>query len=197
MTIRVGILLFDEVEVLDAAGPFEVFAVAGRITALDADGPAFEVVTIGAHGHRPVVARHGLPFVASHTLESAPPLDLLVVPGGVTTAAEADAALIGWIAARSGTATIASVCTGAFLLAAAGILTDQAVTTHGEDQAELARRYPALTVVDGQRWVRAGHVYTSGGISAGLDLSVQLIADLVSPELAERTARQMEYTPAS
>ncbi|WP_448060456.1 DJ-1/PfpI family protein [Cellulomonas hominis] len=189
-TRTVGILVYDDVEVLDACGPFEVFSVAARIS--PAPTP-FRVVLVADQTDRPVRARHGLRLLADHGIADAPDLDVLLVPGGVTTAVEEDAAVVGWIAARRQTPVIASVCTGAFLLARAGILTDQTVTTHWEDQAELTARYPALTVVDGPRWVRAGDVFTSAGISAGIDLSLHLVGHLAGTELAVRTARQMDY----
>lgn len=114
------------------------------------------------------------------------------MPGGVTAAVERDARVIDWIAARAGTPTIASVCTGAFLLAEAGVLTDQRVTTHWEDQAALAERFPRLDVVDGPRWIRQGEVYTSAGISAGIDLALHLV-DRIDDGLGARVARQMDY----
>lgn len=190
MTRRVGILVFDEVEVLDACGPFEVFSVASRI------GPdvPFEVVLIGARGDQAhVTARGGLRLLLDHTVADAPDLDVLLVPGGVTRAVEDDLTAVSWIASRAATPVVASVCTGAFLLAAAGILVDQSVTTHWDDIAELRERFPALTVVDDRRWVGGGALWTSAGISAGLDLSLEIVASLESRDLAVRTARQMDY----
>lgn len=189
---RVGIVAFDDAEVLDVCGPFEVFSVANRLSP-----GSFDVLTISADpsgdSGRPVLLRHGLPILTLHTLWNAPDVDLLVVPGGVTARAETDASFIEWLAERADTPRIASVCTGAFLLATAGILTDQTVTTHHEDIAELARRWPELTVVGDRRWVDQGRLHTSGGISAGIDLSLHLVELLASSELAERTARQMEF----
>jgi transcriptional regulator GlxA family with amidase domain len=204
--MRVGILVFDEVEVLDACGPFEVFSVASRVRG-DGDEP-FEVSLIGARaGEASITARGGLRLLVDATIADAPELDVLIVPGGVTAAVERDDAVLAWIRDRAATPTVASVCTGAFLLAEAGVLTDQEVTTHWEDQAELATRFPALTVIGDRRWVGgrrdggpdgdgrrdARRLYTSAGISAGLDLSLHLVAELAGPERAERTARQMDY----
>lgn len=192
--LRVGILVFDEVEVLDACGPFEVFSVAARFAGAEPGWRDFRVSLVAASEHTlGVRARGGLVLTADHTLTDAPELDLLLVPGGVTTAVERDAVVVDWIRTRASTPTLASVCTGAFLLAEAGILTDQEVTTHWEDQAELAERYPALTVTDRARWVGGEGLYTSAGISAGLDLSLQLVATLSTDEHAVRTARQMDY----
>ncbi|TGO04332.1 DJ-1/PfpI family protein [Serinibacter arcticus] len=194
--LAVGILVFDEVEVLDACGPFEVFSVAARprVAATGSATATFTVVLIAASRTTTRVrARGGLVLTADHTLSDAPELDLLIVPGGVTTAVETDADVIAWIAQRRTTPTLASVCTGAFLLAVAGVLTDQEVTTHWEDQAELAQRFPALRVTDRARWVGGDGLYTSAGISAGLDLSLHLVATLSTTAHAEATAHQMDY----
>lgn len=120
--------------------------------------------------------------------------DLLIVPGGDTDHAEADVGTIQWLirqAALSG--IVASVCTGAFLLAKAGILRAETVTTHWEGTAALASAYPSLTVVENVRWLNSGDVYTSAGISAGIDLSLHLVQVLTSADRAHRTAKQMDY----
>ncbi len=183
-----GILVFDEVEVLDACGPFEVFGVAGRIS----PGPiGFDVTMIAVD--QPTVARHGLTIVADHTLEDAPALDLLIVPGGVTDAVEHDDRVLAWLRDRADTPTIASVCTGAFVLAEAGLLVDQRVTTHWDDVDALRERFPTLSVVDGPRWVRSGDRFTSAGISAGIDLALHLVGVLAGPDLAIETADRMDY----
>jgi len=88
---------------------------------------------------------------------------------------------------------LASVCTGAFLLDEAKLLDNLTVTTHWEDLADLARDYPSLNVTDNQRWVKNGQIFTSAGISAGIDMSLQLVSELVSHELAIKTAKQMDY----
>lgn len=192
--LAVGILVFDEVEVLDACGPFEVFSVAARPRVAATGTATFTVVLIAASRTTTRVrARGGLILTADHTMSTAPELDVLIVPGGVTTAVEADADVIAWIAQRRTTPTLASVCTGAFLLAEAGIVTDQEVTTHWEEQAELAQRFPALRVTDRARWVGGDGLYTSAGISAGLDLSLHLVATLSTTAHAEATAHQMDY----
>lgn len=192
--LAVGILVFDEVEVLDACGPFEVFSVAARPRVAATGTATFTVVLIAASRTQTRVrARGGLVLTADHTLSDAPELDLLIVPGGVTSAVESDADVIDWIAQRRTTPTLASVCTGSFLLAVAGILTDQEVTTHWEDASELAQRFPALRVTDRARWVGGDGLYTSAGISAGLDLSLHLVATLSTTAHAQATARQMDY----
>jgi len=139
-----------------------------------------------------VVARGGLRIIADATIANAPDFDLLLVPGGVTSTLEQDAAAMSWLAQRKSTPIIASVCTGVFLLAKAQIITDQAVTTHWEDLSELAERYSQLNVVDDQRWIQQGNIYTSAGISAGIDLALHLTG-LVDPALPAQVARQMDY----
>ena len=202
-TLRVLILAFDGVEALDFAGPFEVFTTASRVAQrmrpVDATGPAsaavFDVASVAhAAPGQPVQARAGLQLLANHTLANSPQADVLVVPGGVVDAAMASPDTLRWIAAQAAKAQVtASVCTGAFLLAASGVVTDDAVTTHWEDIADLRGQFPALDVRDDVRWVDNGRIVSSAGISAGIDMSLHLVARLAGRELAERTARQMDY----
>lgn len=196
MTLTVGVLLYDEVEVLDFAGPFEVFSTANRVARRlnPADEPPFAVMTI-ARAARPVRARGGLLVLPDTAFDSQTArIDVLVVPGGVVTAELARPETIAWIAGTARRATLtAAVCTGAFLLAKAGLLENRKATTHWEDQADLARDFPSLTVVPGVRWVDEGEVITSGGISAGIDMSLHAVERLTSRDLAEATARQMEF----
>jgi transcriptional regulator GlxA family with amidase domain len=200
VTTQVGLLLFDEVEVLDACGPFEVFSVATRVARRDRPGrPApFVVTTISAGPTTTVRARGGLPIVAdvllADVLAAAPAFDLALVPGGVTNAIEQDPAVLRWIGdvARSAR-TVAAVCTGAFPLARAGLLDGLRATTHWEDLAELRERFPAVHVVDEVRYVDTGPVATSAGVSAGVDLALHLVARETDEELALATARQMDY----
>lgn len=188
-----GILVFDQVEVLDLGGPFEVFSTAGRLARTPADEPLLRVVTIAAAA-RPVRARGGLKVVPDHTLDEDPPFDVLVIPGGVTTAVEEDAQVIDWLARRHETSALTfSICTGAFLLAATGALNGRPATTHWEDQDELASRWPDVRVRRDVRWVDDGDIVTSAGISAGIDASLHIVGRLHGVELADRTARQMEY----
>ena len=193
--LSVGILVFDAVEALDFAGPYEVFTTASRVFGKRKPGAAtlFEVACISRDG-QPVRARAGLRVLPEHSFANHPPCDLLVVPGGVVDAAMACPHTLAWIARTAAQAQItASVCTGAFLLAASGVLHTEQVTTHWEDIADLRNQFPALTVVDGPRWIDNGRVVTSAGISAGMDMSLHLVARLAGQDLAERTARQMDY----
>lgn len=195
MTLSVGIYLFDDVEVLDFAGPFEVFSTASRVARRrhPDDDPPFSVATV-ARRLRPVRARAGLKILPDLCFDDPPRFDVLVVPGGVVTAELDHADVIDWITrTATGARLTASVCTGAFLLAKAGLLDGRRATTHWEDRDDLRAAFPSLTVVDDARWVDEGVVVTSGGISAGIDMSLHLVERLVDRALADATARQMEY----
>jgi len=191
----VGIYLFDEVEVLDFAGPFEVFSTASRVHARlqpDATQP-FEVFTL-ADTLRTVKARGGLIVTPRFEITAHPRIDILIVPGGVVTAELEREGVIDWIGRTSHSSTItASVCTGAFLLAKAGLLQNKGATTHWEDITDLKRMFPEVRVETGVRWVESGKVVTSAGISAGIDMSLHLVARCEGEELAGSVARQMEF----
>jgi transcriptional regulator GlxA family with amidase domain len=194
-TLRVSVLLFDQVEVLDFAGPYEVFTTASRVQRrLHSQAPPlFEVACVARDG-LPIRARAGLRVLPEHGYATAPPCDVLIVPGGVVDASMACPTTLAWIAHTAGSAKItASVCTGAFLLAASGVLQTGGVTTHWEDTADLRKQFPSLTVAEGPRWVDTGTIVTSAGISAGIDMCLHLVQRLAGTALAERTARQLDY----
>jgi len=193
MAETVGIYVFDEVEVLDFAAPFEVFSVAAGMHARESGAPRFDVTLI-ADQPRTVRARGGFPVACGRSFADHPPIDVLIVPGGVVTKELGRPAVIDWIAATARTAALtASVCTGAFLLARAGLLDGRRVTTHWEDIDDLRRMFPALKVEEGPRWIDEGPIVTSAGISAGIDMSLHLVERLAGEALALRTARQMDY----
>lgn len=188
----VGIFLFNEIEVLDFAGPFEVFSLAEYPETKE---KVFKVVTISEKDIL-LSARNGLKVKADYLFSNHPPLDVLIVPGGY--GAEKieieNPVALAWLretAARTG--IVASVCTGAFLLAKTGVISDQQVTTHWMDQADLQKTYPRLKVISGRKFIDAGNVLTSGGISAGIHLSFHLVSRLVGKDVAQATARRMEY----
>ncbi|MEH6566791.1 MAG: DJ-1/PfpI family protein [Halopseudomonas sp.] len=188
--MNIGIYLYDQVEVLDFAGPFEVFSTAAR---LSVPSGCFQVSLIASE-LAPVTARGGMRVMPDHDLRSHPPLQALIVPGGVHTAQLQHTEMLQWLREQATEVQImASVCTGAFLLAQAGLLEGEQVTTHWEDIADLRAAYPQLEVLERQRWVDRGNRVTSAGISAGIDMSLHLVERLQSRELAERTARQMEF----
>jgi transcriptional regulator GlxA family with amidase domain len=191
-TMTVGIVLFDDVEVLDFAGPFEVFAVAGNIT----EG-GFQVITVAerADASAPIVARNGLKIVPDYALADAPHLDILVVPGGMGTRREVgNPRLIGWIRQRAADASLTtSVCTGSFLLAETGILQGRTVTTHWASVQRMRDSYQWITVRGDARFVDEGEIVTSAGISAGIDMSLYVVGRLKGADIAAQTARHMEY----
>lgn len=194
-SLQVAILVFDVVEALDFAGPFEVFTAASRVLVRTQPerAPLFSVHCV-ARQRTAVRARAGLQILPDQDFASCPAADVLIVPGGVVDAALACSATLAWISQVSATAQItASVCTGAFLLASSGVLTHGRATTHWEDVADLRQRHPELEVVDGARWIDDGGPVTSAGISAGIDMCLHLVARLAGTELAERTARQMDF----
>ncbi len=195
MTRTIGIYVFDDVELLDLAGPYEVFTCASRVHARLNPGTEapFKVLTIGQTSG-PVRARAGLRVLPDAGFADYASVDVLLVPGGVVTAELGKPEVIEWIAhtARS-SELITSVCTGAFLLAQAGLLAGKKATTHWEDMDDLQTMFPDTDVVRDRRWIGDGNVVTSGGISAGIDMSLHLVETLISRELALRTAHQMEY----
>lgn len=195
MPHSVGIFVFDKVEVLDFTGPYEVFTCAARVRAKQAavQQPLFEVSTIGATT-APLQARAGLSVYPDYDFTRHPPIDILIIPGGVVTDELVKEEVIQWITEMATTVQLtASVCTGAFLLAQAGLLNDKFATTHWEDIEDLRSMFPAVKVQSNLRWVDEGRVVTSGGISAGIDMSLHLVERLAGRELAEATAHQLEF----
>jgi len=197
----VGVLLFDDVEVLDFAGPFEVFSrtrlepgVASRRTETSAP---FRVFTV-ARTRAPVTATGGLVVQPAHSFADAPPIDLLVVPGGFgTRALLEDETALGWIRSTSAAARrVTSVCTGALVLARAGLLAGRRATTHASALDLLASLDPTLRVERDRRVVVDG-VITAAGVAAGIDMAFQVVEDLCGREVAEETARYVEYRPVS
>ncbi len=192
--LQIAILVFDEVEALDLGGPYEVFTTAARMAQrLQPGAPPTFAVQCVARSLAPVRARAGLRVLPDADFTSAAAPDVLIVPGGVVDAAAACADTRAWVAhAARGAQITASVCTGAFILAAAGVLTEGPATTHWEDIADLRAQFPALDVRDNVRWMDRGALVTSAGISAGIDMSLHLVTRLAGAALAERTARQMD-----
>ena len=195
MTTSVGIFVFPDAEVLDFAGPYEVFTTAVRVfrrTNPSLPEP-FAVFTVAGEPGT-VKARAGLVVHPDYTFANHPHIELLLVPGGVVTVELKTPAVAAWIARTSANAKLtASVCTGSFLLAQAGLLDNRTATTHWEDIPEMRAMFPAVATVEQRRWVDEGSVVTSAGISAGIDMSLHLVERLASRDLALRTARQMDF----
>ncbi len=195
MRRRAGILVFPDVEVLDFAGPFEVLSVTRLDEARRREEPSpFEVLLV-AESAEAVTATGGLRVLPNHDLDGCPPLDVLIVPGGWGTRREVDNdRLIGWVRARAGRAELtASVCTGSFLLAKAGLLDGKRATTHFASLERMRQAFPNVQVKDALQVVEEGNVLTSAGISAGIDLALKVVARFHGEKVARATARHMEY----
>ncbi len=189
-----GILIFDDVEVLDFCGPFEVFSVARPAGKNDDEFRLFNVVTI-AEEHKIITCRGGLLVQPHYTFADHPSLDILVIPGGQGTRRERhNQALLDWIVQQNQhTELTTSVCTGAFLLAERGLLDQLRATTHWASIEWMRVTYPAIEMLAEARVVDEGHLITSAGISAGIDMSLHVVARLHGIEAARWTARRMEY----
>lgn len=190
MKKNVAILIFDDVEVLDFAGPFEVFAVADELH----DRAAFHTFTLALQPGT-IRARNGLKVVPDFTLESCPAPHVLVIPGGAGTRPLLQMpALHEWLRRKARAAELVlSVCTGSLVLARAGLLDGLRATTHHECFAELRALAPHTEIVETDRFIDNGAVVTA----AGIDASLHVVARLLGPAAAEITARYMEYARTS
>jgi transcriptional regulator GlxA family with amidase domain len=192
---RVGIVVFENIEVLDFCGPFEVFAATRLDEARRREEPSpFEVLLV-AENNAPVVTAGGMKVIPDHTFTSCPRLDILVVPGGWGTRRERDnPAMLDWLRLRAPEVEIlTSVCTGAMLLGAAGLLDGRRATTHWRSLDWLRESFPAVTVAYEEHVVEDGPVFTSAGIAAGIDLALKVVARYHGEAVARATARHMEY----
>ncbi len=189
-TRKLAILLFNDAEVLDFCGPFEVFSVASRQT----DPPAFDVFTV-AEKMDAIIARNGLSVNRNHSLADCPKPDVFLVPGGMGTRKEINnGPLIEWIKRTAdGAELVLSVCTGALLLGKAGLLDGLDATTHHVAFDRLREIVPRTTVHEDRRFVDNGKVITSAGIAAGIDMSLHVVGRLLGADAAAETARHMEY----
>ena len=191
--MKVGILVFDKVDLLDMGGPYEVFLTASRLAAREGGPSRFQVTVLGV-GTDPVVAYGGLRIIPERTLADVRDLDVLIVPGAIAIDdVIADADLLSELGTLvKEVPLVASVCTGAFILGELGLLDNRIWTTHWEDVEILSARVKG----EGRTWVRwvdAGHVVTSGGLSSGIAMALHLVERLAGRELAVRTAKQIEY----
>ena len=190
-TRNVAIVVFDDVEILDFCGPYEVFSVASR----NCEPAAFSVYTV-APKKRPIMAINGLSVNPDFGFtDDAPSPDVLVVPGGIGTRKMMDDTdVLSWIRRQSKTAEIvSSVCTGALVLGRAGLLDGLEVTTHHTAYDLLRNVAPSAIVREDCRFVDNGTLVTSAGISAGIDMSLHLVKRLAGEQVANATTQQMEY----
>lgn len=192
MTKYIGILLFDDVEELDAAGPWEVLAFWTR----EHRHQGWEVYCVSVDG-QPVTCAKGLNIGAHHAVADAPPLDVVVHPGGIgTRALMRSEEHLAWLRGEAGRGTLmTSVCTGSLVYAAAGLLRGRPATTHWEALELLAATDPSIEVRPDDRFVDDGDVITSAGVSAGIDMALHLVARLAGDETARHVRRGIQYDP--
>jgi transcriptional regulator GlxA family with amidase domain len=191
----VGILIFDDVEILDVAGPFEVFSVT-RLNdeqRLQQSSP-FKVYLI-AEKNKQIIAIGGLRLTPDVTISECPELDLLIIPGGWGTRKESkNRILIKWISNQfTKDRLIASVCTGSSLLGKAGLLDGRDATTHWRAFDFLQESAPKTRILKNVRFTLTEPIFTSAGVSAGIDLALRIVSHFFGTEVGQTTARQMEY----
>jgi transcriptional regulator GlxA family with amidase domain len=192
---RVGIVLFENVEVLDFCGPFEVFTATRLNEEKRREEPSpFEVLLVAEHPD-PVIATGNMKVIPHETFKNCPRLDILVVPGGWGTRKELNnPVMLNWLRTRSAEVdTLTSVCTGSMLLGFAGLLNGLHATTHWRSLDWMRDSFPAVTVEYGKHVVEDGRVLTSAGISAGIDMALMVVAGYFGEDIARATAKYMEY----
>lgn len=189
----VAILVYDGFDLIDAGGPYEVFLTAARLQERAGEPAGFEVVLVSPDG-ADATAYGGMTLTGLSSPQAVDRVDVVVIPGTIdVTAALADPDIGGAVRAlTNGADLVTSVCTGAFLLAQAGVLQGLPATTHWEDTDLLAARGDTGAVQTGRRWVDAGSVVTSGGLTSGMHMALHVVGRLASKELAVATARQLD-----
>ena len=197
MTLRLGILIFDDVEELDFVGPWEVFTAANEVAAHEKMVTPFDPVMVSEKSE-PVRCRKGMRVIPHATTADCDKLDVLLIPGGQGTRREVNnAALLAWIARTAVDCQwVTSVCTGALLLTAAGPARGKRITTHWGFVEQLRARGEAAEVLAHVRYVRDGNVVTAAGVSAGIDMALWLTGQILTPAFARKVQRVMEYDPA-
>ncbi|AKR09849.1 DJ-1/PfpI family protein [Bacillus thuringiensis] len=186
----VGIFLFNEVEVLDFAGPFEVFSV----TEVNEE-KTFTVYTVSENGEI-ITARNGLKVQPDYSIENLPPVDILIIPGGLGAREYEikNEIVIKWIGQQMKEVKLmTSVCTGALLLAKAGLLAGLKATTHWASIEKFKNEFQNVEVIENVKFVDEGHIITSAGISAGINMAFHIVKNLLGVHVAEDTAKRMEY----
>jgi transcriptional regulator GlxA family with amidase domain len=189
---RIGILLFDGVEELDAVGPWEVLTAWAKYFPDD----GYHVSCLSSDGN-PVAAAKGMTLVPHHSVADAPDLDVFLHPGGQgTRRLMTDDAHLEWIQAlRAGVPLMTSVCTGSLVYAAAGLLRNRPATTHWASLELLAETDPTIEVRPDDRYVDDGDLVTSAGVSAGIDMALHLVRRLVSDDRGREVRRIIQYDP--
>ena len=192
---KLGIVLFENIEVLDFCGPFEVFSVTRLDESHRREEPSPFDVLLVAQFSQPVTTTGGMVVLPHFTFGDCPPLDILVVPGGWGTRKEMDnEAMLSFVRAHAPRVeTLASVCTGALILGKAGLLDGLRATTHWRSLQLMQESFPKVTVDTKSHVVKAGKIISSAGISAGIDMALMVVADHCGEQIARATARHMEY----
>jgi transcriptional regulator GlxA family with amidase domain len=189
---NVAIVIWDGAEVLDWAGPAEVFESASRF-GQKGSRPAFKVYTVSKTTDA-ITSQRFISVNPQYSIENAPAPNIIVLPGGGTDSVTEDPAFQAWAGKAAVEAEVAlSVCTGAFVLGRAGLLDDRDVTTWYGAMDRLIKSFPKARVHPGRRFIDSGDVITTAGVSAGIDGSLHLVARLLGREVADRTAQYMEY----
>jgi putative intracellular protease/amidase len=191
-TRNVAVVVFEGVELLDFSGPLQVFAAAARFGEVRGQ-PAYNVYTM-ARTKAPIKSHGILQVVPQYSIDDAPAPDIIVLPGGDTSSLQADPRFMQWVKTNAARAELAmSVCTGAFVLGEAGLLDGHAATTYYQAVDGLRKAVPRANVQEGRRFIDAGRVLTTAGVSAGIDGALHVVARLSGRVVADETARYMEY----
>ncbi len=187
---NLAILIFDDVEVLDFAGPFEVFSVTDELN----NHTLLNIYTVGLTTE-PVLAKNGLKVIPDYTLSTCPHPNYLIIPGGAGTRALLNnKTLLFWITRTDPVCeNIMSVCSGSLLLAATGLLNGLKATTHHQVFDELTSLAPTTEIINKQRFVDNGKIITSAGVTAGIDMSLYMVSRLYGNDMAVKTAQYIEY----
>lgn len=193
---RLGIVVFDEVEVLDFCGPFEVFSVTRLNEEQRREEPSPFDVLLVAQFDRPIITTGGMKVLPDITFDNCPSLDILVVPGGWGTRSEMkNETLLSFVRTHAAHVEIlASVCTGALILGRAGLLDGLRATTHWSSLQMMRELFPKVMVDTESHVVEQGKIITSAGISAGIDMALRVVSRYFGETIAHSTAKHMEYS---
>ncbi|MGP4108840.1 DJ-1/PfpI family protein [Virgibacillus sp. L01] len=202
---KVGILLFDYVDVLDFAGPAEVLSLTANNKAVQAltlykkhllPTRPFEVFTLSETGME-IKTHSGIKVEPDFSIDDSPELDILIVPGGPLRAVQSMAKnqkIIDWIIKHKSIEYICSVCTGAYILGGTGLLDGKKATTHHLALKLLQEKYPEIQALSDRKVVQDGNIISSGGVSSGINMALYIIEQIVGESTAERTAKTIEFT---
>jgi transcriptional regulator GlxA family with amidase domain len=186
MSRRIGLVCFDTVTALDLTGPAEVFSTANQYSP-----NAYELLTLGL-AVKPMKTDTGLKVLPDVTLNDAPALDTILIPGGAALRNPPPAApIVNWVRRRRATRRIASVCTGIYVLAATGLLDGRRVTTHWRFASDAARRFPRMSVQPDAIYIQQDNLYTSAGVTAGIDLALAFVESDLGRPVALSVAREL------